>query len=185
MDEPDEPHAPHAPGGRSSATVLSIVDRSFDAFYRAQYRPLLALAWSLTGRRDLGEELVQDAMLTVHRHWSRVRTYEQPGSFARRVLLNDATSAARRGAAEGRALDRLDRPADAAEDTPLPDPEFWSALRSLPERQVQAVTLHYLEDRSVAEIADILGIAANTVKVHLHRGRLALATALRPEEGER
>lgn len=182
MDEPDEPHA--TVRGRS-ATVLSIVDRSFDAFYRDQYRALLSLAWSLTGRRDLGEELVQDAMLTVHRRWSHVRTYDQPGSFARRVLLNDATSAARRREAEGRALERLDRPGEAAEDVPLPDPEFWSALRALPERQAQAVTLHYLEDRSLAEIADILGIAANTVKVHLHRGRLALATSLRPEEGDR
>ena len=182
MDEPDEPDA--AVQG-SSAMVLSIVDRSFDAFYRDQYRALLSLAWSLTGRRDLGEELVQDAMLTVHRRWSQVRTYDQPGSFARRVLLNDATSAARRRAAEGRALDRLGRPAEAAQDIPLPDAEFWSALRSLPERQAQAVALHYLEDRSVAEIADILGIAANTVKVHLHRGRLTLATALRPEEGDR
>ena len=182
MGEPDEPDAVVRGG---SASVLSIVDRSFDAFYRDQYRAVLALAWSLTGRRDLGEELVQDAMLTVHRRWSRVRTYEQPGSFARRVLLNDATSAARRRAAEGRALDRLAPPAQVTEDISLPDPEFWSALRSLPERQAQAVALHYLEDRSVAEIADILGIAANTVKVHLHRGRLALATSLRPEEGDR
>lgn len=182
MDEPDEPDVVVQ---GSSAPVLSIVDQSFEAFYRDQYRSLLSLAWSLTGRRDLGEELVQDAMLTVHSRWRQVRTYDQPGSFARRVLLNDATSAARRRAAETRALDRLDRPVEAAEDVPLPDPDFWSALRRLPERQAQAVALHYLEDRSVAEIADILGIAINTVKVHLHRGRLTLATELRPEEGDR
>jgi RNA polymerase sigma-70 factor (sigma-E family) len=181
MDEPDDPEGVV----RDRSAVVSIVEHSFDAFYRAQYRPLLTLAWSLTGRRDLAEELVQDALLTVHRRWSRVRTYDQPGSFARRVLLNDATSAARRRAAEGRALDRLEPPRDAVDGDALRDPELWSALRRLPERQAQAVTLHYVEDRSVAEIADILGIAANTVKVHLHRGRLALAAALRPEEGDR
>ncbi len=182
MDEPDG-GAAAIPDGLTP--VSSLIDRSFDAFYRAQYRPLLGLAWSLTGRRDLAEDLVQDAMVTVHRRWDRIRSYDQPGSFARRVLLNDATSAARRRASEGRALDRLGAPSEAADDPPLPDPEFWAALRALPERQAQAVSLHYLEDRSVVEIADILGIAANTVKVHLHRGRLALATALRPEEGDR
>lgn len=181
MHEPDGSRA--TPDGPTP--VASLVDRSFDAFYRAQYRPLLALAWSLTGRREVAEELVQDAMLTVHRRWSRVRTYDQPGSFARRVLLNDATSAARRRAAEGRALDRLDPPRASSEDAPPPDEELWQVLRTLPQRQAQAVSLHYLEDRSVTEIADILGIAANTVKVHLHRGRLALATALGPEEASR
>jgi len=40
------------------------------------------------------------------------------------------------------------------------------------------VALHYLEDRPVAEIAEILDMKAATVKVHLHRGRLALARRL-------
>lgn len=154
---------------------------SFDDFYRREYRPLLRLAWTLTGRRDLGEELVQDAMVTVHRRWAKVCGYDRPGAFARRVLLNDATSAARRRAAEKRAVDRL--PATGTTDPPElpPDDNFWSALRSLPRRQAQAVALHYLEDRSIAEIADVLDISPNTVKVHLHRGRLALAESLRDQ----
>ena len=52
-------------------------------------------------------------------------------------------------------------------------------MRALPARQAQAVALHYLEDRSLAEIARILGCAEGTVKAHLHRGRRALADALR------
>lgn len=156
---------------------------SFDAFYRREYRPLLRLAWSLTGRRDLGEELVQEVMLTVHQRWERVRRYESPGGFARRVLLNDARSFARRRGAERRAVDRLAPGAPAPAPAPPPGEDFWSALRALPERQAQAVALHYLEDRPVAEIAQVLGIATNTVKVHLHRGRITLAATLpKPED---
>lgn len=62
-----------------------------------------------------------------------------------------------------------------------PDDSFWAALRSLPDRQAQAVALHYLEDLPVSEIARVLDIAEGTVKVHLHRGRLALAELLRDE----
>ncbi len=40
------------------------------------------------------------------------------------------------------------------------------------------MVLHYLEDRSVAEIAEVLDTAESTVKVHLHRGRKALAERL-------
>jgi RNA polymerase sigma-70 factor, ECF subfamily len=169
-------------GTPDTAEVALSGEASFAAFYRSEYRPLLRLAWSLTGRRDLGEELVQDAMITVHRRWAKVGSYERPGAFARRVLLNDATSRARRREAERRALHRLDPPAPVAEPEPPPDDEFFSALRALPRRQCQALVLHYLEDRPVSEIADVLDIAANTVKVHLHRGRRALADALGIEE---
>ncbi|MCO8127668.1 sigma-70 family RNA polymerase sigma factor [Acidimicrobiia bacterium EGI L10123] len=163
-----------------AVVVLHDDGPSFDDLYRREHRPLLRLAWTLTGRRDLAEELVQDAMLVVHRDWDRVRRYESPGGFVRRVLLNAATSAARRRAAEGRAVARV--PTDGVHRDELPpDDAFWSALRSLPERQAHAVALHYLEDLPVSEIARVLEIAEGTVKVHLHRGRLALAELLRDE----
>ncbi len=163
-----------------TVVVLDGGASTFEDLYRREHRPLVRLAWTLTGRRDLAEELVQDAMLAVHRDWDRVRRYESPGGFTRRVLLNAATSAARRRAAEGRALARV--PTDGVHRDELPpDDAFWSALRSLPERQAQAVALHYLEDLPVSEIAGILDIAEGTVKVHLHRGRMALAELLRDE----
>ena len=49
---------------------------------------------------------------------------------------------------------------------------------ALPRNQKTAVILHYLEDRSVSQIADILDCAPSTAKVHLHRGRQALAKRL-------
>ena len=55
---------------------------------------------------------------------------------------------------------------------------LWEAVRSLPERQAHVVALHYLEDRPIGEIAEILQCAEGTVKSHLHRGRLALARTL-------
>ena len=57
-------------------------------------------------------------------------------------------------------------------------------FRSLPRRQAQVIALHYLEDRPVAEIAQILGTAGGTVKKHLHEGRLALTRRLQLEEDD-
>jgi DNA-directed RNA polymerase specialized sigma24 family protein len=44
------------------------------------------------------------------------------------------------------------------------------------------VALFYLEDRGVAEVAEILDIAPGTVKKHLHDGRRTLARRLRVQE---
>jgi len=51
-----------------------------------------------------------------------------------------------------------------------------------PKNQRAAIALHYLEDRSIAEIAEILDIAPATARVHLHRGRAALRATLGDRE---
>lgn len=108
---------------------------------------------------------------------------ERPGGWARRVVLNRAASAYHRRKAEARALLRLaplrgEPPAELSAEAG----EFWRVVRRLPKHQAQAVALHYLEEASVAEIAEAMGCAESTVKVHLHRGRQALAKRLRVEE---
>ena len=61
---------------------------------------------------------------------------------------------------------------------PAEDEVFWREVRALPKRQAQAIALHYLEDRSIADIAEILECAEGTVKVHLFKGRARLSDRL-------
>jgi len=155
-----------------------VADTTFDTFARRQRRPLVAFAWSLTGDLGVAEDLAQDALHAAWQAWDRVGTLDAPVAWVRRAVANRAAGHARRAGREHRALARL-----AGRPTPLVhlepgDDQFWAAVRALPERQAQAVALHYLEDCSVAEIAAVLGCATGTVKVHLHRGRQALALAL-------
>ena len=159
------------------------VGADFDAFYTAEYASLLRLAFVLTGSRPVAEELVQETMLRAFRHWSRIADYERPGAWARRVLVNLATSRGRRLAAEARALGRLrERPPEPA--LSAESMELWNAVRGLPARQAQVTALAYAEDRSIADIAAMLGIAEGTVKAVLHRarGNLARVLALKDEE---
>jgi RNA polymerase sigma-70 factor (ECF subfamily) len=56
-------------------------------------------------------------------------------------------------------------------------------VRELPEQQRHAVVLYYVEDRSVADVAEILQCSEGSVKTHLSRARTALARTLgHPEE---
>lgn len=165
--------------------VLVAAPEPFADFYRRQFRPLVTLAYALSGSRAGAEDLAQEALMAAHRHWERIGLYERPDAWVRRVLANLVVSAFRRRRSEVKALARV--AAQRQEVLPPMEPEdagFWRAVRSLPAQQAQAVTLFYLEDRPVAEIAEILDCAPSTARVHLFKGRKALAARLGLEAGE-
>lgn len=162
---------------RAERTPASPVD-DFDAFYTEQFPRMVAWARVLTGDLAVGEELAQEAMLRAHRHWERVRGYDRPAAWVRRVTTNLASSARRRRHAERAAVERFGALRSVPQLAPEVD-EFWSVVRNLPARQRDAVMLFYLEDRSVADIAVELDCAENTVKAHLHKARQRLARELR------
>jgi RNA polymerase sigma-70 factor (ECF subfamily) len=153
-------------------------DEEFDAFFTAHYRAVVGLASVLCGRRALGEELAQEAFFKAFRRWELIRGYDDPAAWVRRVVANLATSSWRTRTREARALGRVWRRRDPVTELTAADDEFWSGVRALPARQAQCMALRYLEDRSTADIAAVLGITEATVRVHLHAGRRALAQRL-------
>jgi RNA polymerase sigma-70 factor, ECF subfamily len=147
-------------------------DAGFDEFYRREWPALVRVGVALTGSRAVAEELAQEAMLRVLTRWKRVSEYDKPGAFARRVLLNLATSSLRRRRVEARALRR--RGADDEVAWSSSTAEFWAVVRELPARQANMVVLYYGDDRSTADIAEILGVAEGTVRSTLAQARAAL-----------
>jgi RNA polymerase sigma factor (sigma-70 family) len=161
--------------------VARAVDESgtFDAFAQRERAALVAFGWSLTGSLPAAEELAQEALAAAWAAWDRVGGFDKPGAWARKVVTNRAATRRRGAGREARALGRLwsGRATDQIE-LPRNDAELWGLVRRLPERQAQVVALHYVDDRSVAEIAKLLDCTEGTVKTHLHRARVSLARAL-------
>jgi RNA polymerase sigma factor (sigma-70 family) len=153
----------------------------FESFYRSEYRQVVGLAYVLSGSRIAAEDIAQDAFLAAHKEWDRVAFYDRPEAWVRRVVSNLSVSFMRTKVREAGAMARLKSRHDYLPRMPEEDAHFWRAVRSLPRRQAQAIALHYLEDRSVTDIAWILGCAESTVKVHLHKGRKSLARKLDEE----
>jgi RNA polymerase sigma-70 factor (ECF subfamily) len=189
LTDEDVRRPPHAARSRlvleRSEPLIRPAPETFEDFYVREYPAVVGLAYALSGSRWGAEDLAQEAFMEAHRDWARIGLYDKPGAWVRRVVANLSVSAFRRRAAEAKALARL----PFGHEDPLPDlaegdPEFWAAIRSLPRRQAQVLTLFYLEDRSVAEIAEILDVTLGTVKRHLHDGRRALARRLQQEEDD-
>lgn len=142
---------------------------------------MLAVTIGLTRRHWEAEDATQEAFLRAYRDWDRVGLMAHPGAWVRRVALNLAVGRWRRARSEARAVLRL-TPDD---EPPPPDPDtdrFWDEVRALPRRQAQVVALTYVDDLDSEGVADVLGISASTVRVHLARARTALAERLGVEE---
>jgi RNA polymerase sigma-70 factor, ECF subfamily len=150
---------------------------SFEEFYAATVSRVLGQLFLVTGDLHVAEELVQEAFTRASLRWPRVRDYDRPEAWVRRVAMNLAADRARSLRRQTRALLRLELPpqvpAVSVETLALVE-----ALRTLPVRQRQAIVLHYLVDLPVEEIAQTLGVPGGTVKSLLARGRRALAARL-------
>lgn len=154
----------------------------FDEFYRRELPAVAAVAAALTGRRDLGAEVAQEALLRTYRAWPMVSTLERPGAWTRRVAINLATDVHRRRRREDRAMERVGNLPGGTDDGAQIGGEVWAAVRRLPERQRAVVALHYVDDLSVDEIAEALEIRPGTVKSTLFSARRTLAAALGTQE---
>jgi RNA polymerase sigma-70 factor (ECF subfamily) len=163
------------------STEIGALDvEPFESFYRREYTRMVAIARAFLRTGSSAEDLAQESFMAAHRNWDQVSGYDDPGAWVRRVLINRATSLHRKAGAELRALTRLG--GQAGEDT-LPEltpraTEVWDAVRRLPRRQAQATVLHYVDQLSVAEIGEVMGVSPGAVKSHLHKARAHLSRRL-------
>jgi RNA polymerase sigma-70 factor (sigma-E family) len=141
----------------------------FEDFYRAQYEPMLRLAYLLTGSRAAAEDLVQDAFVRVQ---PRYLALDAPAAYLRRTVTNACYSWHRR-----RQREQAYQPAAADELAPEHD-EMWDALAKLAPRRRAALVMRYYLDLSEAEIAVALGCRPGTVKSLTHRGLADLREVL-------
>lgn len=157
----------------------------YDAFFREWFPRLVTLGTTMTGRRDVAHDAAQEALLRAHRRWDEVAEYGAPGAWVRKVTTNLLLDHLRSAGREHAAVARSGRSSTDLSGEPALD--RWSELVSgLPAGQRAIVTLYYADDQSVEAIADVLGIAAGTVKAQLFKAREALRTQLADQlEGER
>ena len=149
--------------------------------FRTEGRSLVRLARLFVDDRDAAEDLVQEAFLRLARHAGRIDAIERAPAYLRSIVLNLARDHNRRGlvslrhhAASGRDVDVVE---DAVGDRLVRSEEHarvLDAVRRLPPRQRDCVTLRYFEEMGIDRIASTLGISANSVKTHLQRAMASL-----------
>jgi RNA polymerase sigma factor (sigma-70 family) len=156
---------------------------AFSWFFTSEYPQVVRLLTVVLHDAAAAEDLAQDAFVRLHRNWEKVSRYDSPEAWVRRVALNRAFSWRQR---EGRrrGLELAADPRQEAVPAPSADREdVLRAVRSLPPRDRALVALYHLEDRPLAEVAQVLDIRPGAAKVALHRARRRLAELLAEHEG--
>ena len=155
--------------------------------------PALRLAFSITGDRQLAEDVVSEAFA---RAWKAARRFNPSrpfGPWFYRIVTNRAMTVSGRtgrwslsGLLPSSLRDAPDPEAGPEELVIRKDERSWisAALRLLPPEQRSSVFLRYYLDMSEPQIAEVLGRPVGTVKSGLHLARTRLKQALRPEERE-
>ncbi|HEX5494464.1 MAG TPA: SigE family RNA polymerase sigma factor [Mycobacteriales bacterium] len=143
-------------------------------------RVLLGTAVLLTGGHQAGEDLLQQALERVLRHWHRIEG--DPEGYLRRTMYNLATDRWRRLGRRREVLAELPVTAvpDDAERIDLRD-ALVRALALLPSRQRAVLVLRYFEQRTEAEIAATLGCSTGAVKSAASRALAQLRELVGPD----
>ena len=153
---------------------------SFEDYVAASSGRLLRFAYVLCGDRFLAEDLVQDVLSRTHRHWRRIER-ENPDAYLRAALVRAHLSWRRRRVSTEKVLAEPSEgragSVDFAAQLASRD-EMWSLLASLPRAQRAVMVLRFYEDLDDRRIAEVLGCAPVTVRVHASRALGTLRAGL-------
>jgi RNA polymerase sigma-70 factor (ECF subfamily) len=147
-----------------------IIDRYFSDIYRICYVRL--------GNREESEDVVQEIFIRIYRSFNTFKPGRQIWPWIYTITINYLKTHYAR-------LQRLDNlqeritqnyqqhqedPAELMVQREMRE-EMWRAVQSLPPKLKNVVKLHYIDNMSILDISEKLGLSRENVKIRLHRAR--------------
>ena len=158
--------------------------RAFAELYRRHYTAIAGYVYRRIGNAHTTEDLVAETFMTAMRALPRYRHRGTPiRAWFYRIATNTVSRWVRRDRHRSvRGLDECS-PSDASVTTsvmnePANLEHARTALLSLKPKHQAVLTLHYLEQMRVEEVAAVIGCRVGTVKSRLSRAREALRDRL-------
>jgi RNA polymerase sigma-70 factor, ECF subfamily len=181
---------------RMIASILAGDAQLFHELIRPYERRVYAMALSFLRNEADAEDVAQEAFLKAFRNLAGFRGDAKFGTWLVSITLNEARSRIRhRNAIKMESLDDPDEeghtspallrdwkeiPSEALERKEVRS-LLLKAITALPAIYREVFQLRDIEQLSVQEAAQALGITVSSVKVRLHRARMMLQKTLAPQ----
>ena len=165
-----------------SRCVLADDRNAFGTLVEAYQPQLRRFFLNLTlGDAYLSDDLAQETFLKAYLELRRFRGLSRFGTWLYRIGYNEFCSYKRREHASVD-IDTIIEPPDegAAQAASDAEHDVHVALAALGETERTMVTLFYIEDMPLKQIAAVTGLNQNTVRSHLHRARAKMTKILKP-----
>lgn len=132
-------------------------------------------AWSITGNRDDAQDAVQDL---YEKLWRRRLLIRENGfnSLVMSSIKNICIDRMRKTSTED--IDAARGLSESGLCEPMLNETIHREIEHLPQREREAVMMHDVEQMEFDEIAELLGISQQSVRMSLSRGRSRLREKL-------
>jgi RNA polymerase sigma-70 factor (ECF subfamily) len=182
---------------RMIASILDGDAQLFHELIRPYERRVYAMALSFMRNEADAEDVAQEAFLKAFRSLASFRGDAKFGTWLVSITLNEARSRIRRR--DSIKMESLDEPEDDQGHSSPALLRDWKeipsealerkevrcllqkAITALPQIYREVFQLRDIEQLSVNEAAEALGITVSSVKVRLHRARMMLQKTLAPQ----
>jgi RNA polymerase sigma-70 factor (ECF subfamily) len=165
---------------------------AFRRIYEACHRKVYALAYGYTNDPEETLDLSQEVFLRIHTRIAGFRGECALETWVYRVAANTTISALRKSRPHEQLAEEIEAHPDTA---PLPEAHLEDqeteqrikqAIVELPDSLRMAFVLVAVEHRPYTEVADVLGLRVEAVRMRVSRARKTLRSSLQPylDEGK-
>lgn len=141
------------------------------------------IAYKVVQNRMEAEEVAQDAFVKAYHHLKSFQRESRFSTWLYRIVFNTAITYKRKNRPDFQSIEKtvIAQGHEGEDRIERNDKRRYleMAMSRLNQADRTALTLFYLEEFSLEEIADITGMLANTIKVRIHRARQRLADELK------
>ena len=177
-------------------------DSAFEQLVRATMGRLLAAARRLLRNEEEARDAVQSGYIRAFQSLSKFRAESSLATWLHRIVVNEALMKLRSRRTDEEPIDEMLLPQFRPDGHQIRETVDWSdsaekamersetaatvraSIEQLPEPYRTVLLLRDVEEMSPDEVASMLGISKNVIKVRLHRARQMLRTLLEKQFGE-
>jgi RNA polymerase sigma-70 factor, Bacteroides expansion family 1 len=155
---------------------------TFEKVFREYYIPLCYYSTSITGRKDIAEEIVQDLFYIIWRDRESLQVYSSLKSYLYGAVRNKSLQYHEHREVQARheqvVISKKDDNHASAPDENLEYEELEKlidkTLKSMPERRRKIFKMHRFDKKKYAEIAQFFSISIKTVEAEMTKALQSL-----------